>query len=209
MADLSQRVRDAVIVVCYERAADMEWETLSHRQRSEVYDKWVDDPEIGGPLLGFLSRERARVWLKDVPMKEYSRAVSGVGPYARFASMRLPGPASLATQTLGDGWAVEPGSLRTKPNRVGIVNAGVRRLMLWGPPRALPDLLWAAMVARIDAHADPVIVLTSTRAQSLSSTERLRHEALAGLAGIQVCHTTVTPTRTRPDTTARVDLPGR
>ena len=55
-----------------------------------MYDRWLDDPAIGGYLTRFLSRERARVWLKDVPMKEYSRARNGIGPLPIWSGAGFP-----------------------------------------------------------------------------------------------------------------------
>src|SRR6516164_1841683 len=51
-----------------------------------------DDQADRAPRARFLSRERARVWLKDVPMKEYSRARSGIGAFSDLVTVRLPSP---------------------------------------------------------------------------------------------------------------------
>lgn len=198
MSELPREMRDNVVTECYRRAALLDWEGLSQRERSRTYDEWLDDPAIGKPLMAFLSRERARVWLKDVPMKEYARAVAGVGPYARFASVRLPGPEVLAERALGEGWKPVKGTLRFKPNRIRVQRGNESRLMLWGTPRGFRDLLWAAMVDVVDESAQPVIVLASTRAQHVSESERARHKNLGNLAGIPVKHTTVTPATVNP-----------
>jgi hypothetical protein len=184
--------RDLVIAACYARAAELSWDSLSQQQRSMAYDAWLDDAKIGKLLTPFLSREKARVWLKDVPMKEYSRAVSGIGTYARFAPLQLPGPDLLAQQVFGSSWVADPHTLRTKPNRVVITDGSVDRLMLWGRPRALRDLMWAAMVALVDDAANPVVVLCSTRSVHLTDAERKRHIALGDLVGIVIVHTDVT-----------------
>lgn len=191
MSDLPPDVRDLVIAACYSRAVDLSWDALSQAERSSAYDSWLDDQEIGGRMIPLLTREKARVWLKDVPMKEYARATSGIGPYARFATRQLPGPEALAKQTFGKAWTTQANTLRTKPNRVVIKNGHASRLMLWGSRRALRDLLWAAMVAQVDNGAETVVVLCATRDEHITDTEKKRHIALCELAGVAVVHTEV------------------
>jgi hypothetical protein len=142
-------------------------------------------------MVPLLTREKARVWLKDVPMKEYARATAGIGPYARFATLQLPSPEALAQQAFGSSWTTRSGTLRTKPNRVVIESGDASRLMLWGGRRALRDLVWAAMVAQVDDAAATVVVLCATRAEHMTDAERKRHVALGELAGVEVVHTDV------------------
>ena len=200
MGDLPADVRDLVIAECYARAADLSWDSLSQLQRSSAYDAWLDDRKIGQRLLPFITREKARVWLKDVPMKEYGRAVAGIGPYARFAPYQMPSPESLVERLFGQKAVVRMATLRTKPNRIvfGDDDGDGERLMLWGAPKALRDLIWAAMVAQIDFGANPVIVLCCTRAEHLTDTDRKRHISLGEIAGIPVIHTDVKTRRVLP-----------
>lgn len=198
MGDLPANVRDLVIAECYARAADLSWDSLSQQQRSSAYDAWLDDRKIGQRLLPFISREKARVWLKDVPMKEYGRAVAGIGPYARFAPYQMPSPESLVERLFGQKAVARMASLRTKPNRIAFDNGDGERLMLWGAPKALRDLIWAAMVAQVDFGADPVIILCCTRAEHLTDTDRKRHVSLGEAAGIPVMHTDVKTRRVLP-----------
>ncbi len=191
MSDLPPETRDLVIAARYARATDLAWDALSQADRSAAYDAWIDDEEIGKRIVPLLTREKARVWLKDVPMKEYARATAGIGPYARFATLQLPGPEALARQVLGPSWATRLGTLRTKPNRIVIESAESVRLMLWGGRRGLRDLIWAAMVAQVDDAADAVVVLCATRAEHITDAERQRHVALGELAGVEVVHTDV------------------
>jgi hypothetical protein len=191
MSEIPTDVREAVIKECYQRAAKLDWEALSNRDRSRTYDTWLDDPTIGRRLTAFLSRERTRVWLKDGPMKEYSRAQAGVGPYSRFATVRVADPDTLAKQALGDQWCAHLDSVRVKPNRVRVTGpAGGTHLMIWGQPQTLRDLIWAGIVAIIDEITDPIIVVTCSRAQRLSATEKRRQVTLARQAGLELIHTT-------------------
>ena len=62
--------------------ADMErlgWEGLTLPQRTSQYAIWIADREIGQRLAEFMTPERARVWIKDGPVKEYPRALAGSG----------------------------------------------------------------------------------------------------------------------------------
>ena len=70
--------------------------------------------------------------------------------------------------------------------------------MLWGSPKALRDLIWAAMVAKVDSAANVVVVLCCTRAEHLTEADRKRHISLGELAGIPVIHTDVTKRRVLP-----------
>jgi hypothetical protein len=198
MGDLPADVRDLVIAECYARAADLSWDSLSQLQRSSAYDTWLDDLKIGQRLLSFLSREKARVWLKDVPMKEYGRAVAGIGPYARFAPYQMPSPESLVERLFGQEAVAQTASLRTKPNRIAFCDGEGERLMLWGAPKSLRDLVWAAMVAQVDSAANVVIVLCCTRAEHLTDADRKRHISLGEVAGIPVIHTDVKTHRVLP-----------
>ena len=97
MSELPDALRREVVAEAYRQAGELDWDGLTDKQRSATYDRWLDDPGIGHQLTRFLSGERARVWLKDVPMKEYARARTGSEyipiwlPYVSPARVRLPG----------------------------------------------------------------------------------------------------------------------
>lgn len=177
----------------------MDWDGLTDRQRSAVYDRWLDDPAIGSELTRFLSRERARVWLKDVPMKEYARARGGIGSFADLVTVRFPSPGQIARQVLGGRWDVLEGTIREKPNRCRVWDGQEERLMIWGPPKVLRDLVWAGITAKADGREPtPLVVVAAPHGESPAEGEMRRHVRIGEIAGLEVRHTTLRVTRVVP-----------
>jgi hypothetical protein len=199
MSDLEAAFRRMIIAEVYRQAGEMDWDGLTDKQRSVAYDRWLDDPAIGGELTRFLPRERARVWLKDVPMKEYARARSGIGSLADLVTVRLPGPSQIARQVLGGYWDAVDGTIREKPNRCVVSNGRDKRLMIWGPPKVLRDLVWAGIIAIADEREPaPLIVVAAPRGEALSQGEMKRHLRIGEIAGLEVRHTNLRVTRVAP-----------
>jgi hypothetical protein len=199
MSELEAALRRAIIAEIYRQAGEMDWDGLTDKQRSAAYDRWLDDAAVGGELTRFLSRERARVWLKDVPMKEYARARSGIGSFSDLVTVRYPGPGQIARQILGDQWYAVDGSVREKPNRCVISDGCDRRLMIWGPPKVLRDLVWAGITCIVDGREPaPLIVVASPRGQSPSQGDIKRHVRIGGVAGLEVRHTSFRAIRVLP-----------
>lgn len=196
MSELENALRRAIVAEVYRQAGDMDWDGLTDKQRSAVYDRWLDDPAIGRQLTRFLSRERARVWLKDVPMKEYARARSGIGVYSDLTAVRFPSPGQIARQVMGASWDTLNSTIREKPNRCEISDGINKRLMIWGPPKVLRDLVWAGIIAVADGREPtPLIVVAAPRGESLDQSEIKRHVRIGKIAGLEVRHTTLRITR--------------
>jgi hypothetical protein len=107
----------------YKQVADLDWMHITHRERTRAYQSWTEDSQIGGLLLPFLSTEQnVRVWLKNGPIKEYPRALYGVGKYASCVARPATPVQSLVSQALGPGWIVDSNSLTIKPLMVTIRN---------------------------------------------------------------------------------------
>ncbi len=189
MSDLPDSLRREVVAEVYRQAGVLDWDGLTDKRRSAVYDQWLDDPAIGGKLTRFLPRERARVWLKDVPMKEYARARNGIGPYSDLVTSRLPSPGQIARKVLGSGWDVIDGTISEKPNRCVISDGNEERLMMWGPPKTLRDIMWAGINALVDGKPTPILVVAMSHAQSLDEGEKRRNILLGRIAGLDVRHT--------------------
>lgn len=196
MSELPDALRRAIVAEVYRQAGELDWDGLTDKQRSSIYDRWLDHERIGRELTRFLTRERARVWLKDVPMKEYARARSGIGVYADLATVRLPSPGQIARQVLGRDWADVDGTIREKPNRCVITNGREQRLMIWGPPKTLRDLVWAGINSIADnRQPTPLLVVATPRGDVLSESEKQRHVRLGQIAGLEVTHTVLRVTR--------------
>lgn len=198
-SDLPDKLRREVIAELYRRADQLGWDGLSGPERSIWYTRWVEDPKIGGVLSRYMPLNRVRVWIKDVPMKEYTRARSGIGKYSDLVETRFPSPEEIAHQVFGREWRITNGTVREKPNRCEISNGQQRILMIWGPPAGLRDLVWAGMNAMIDSRPTPTIVITTLQGQKLTEGEKRRHIALGRQAGLEIWHTTVRLIRVTPE----------
>jgi hypothetical protein len=199
MSELPETLRKEVIIEVYRQAADLDWDGLTDRQRTTQYNRWLDDPKIGGELSRYLHRDKVRYWLKDVPMKEYARARSGIGPLADLVSMRLPGPEQIAQQVLGPGWHAIDGTTREKPNRCEVADGNERRLMMWGPPKTLRDMIWAGVNAVVDnVQHRPLLIVASFQGHELDPGEKRRHVQVGRVAGLDVRHATLRVIRVTP-----------
>ena len=64
----------------WQRAAAMDWESMTVIARARQYTLWVSDPEIGGVLAAYMDARRVHPYLKDTLMKPFARAnVSDAG----------------------------------------------------------------------------------------------------------------------------------
>jgi hypothetical protein len=190
MSRMPEDVRRKVIAELYRRADQLDWDGLRPAERSTWYTRWLDDADIGGVLDAYMTRDQARLWLKDTPMKHYTRARSGIGPYAGLVSSRLPDAPRLTRLVFGERWAVVPDSLRDKPNRCLISNGRRRLDMIWGPPRAFPSLIWAAINAVVDETDQPAILVVTRQGERLTDGQLARHRKMGELVRVEVHHVT-------------------
>lgn len=160
--DMPVEIEEAVVRLLYSRAAELGWPHLTDAERTTQYQYWIDDPEIGGKLLLFIKKpEAVRVWMKDGPMKEYARAVNGIGKYAKFVDTDKVELGALVTKALGPGWVEVPGTQRIKPLRVTVCrenDEGDEMRFCWGPARDLKHLVWRAIVDQAEGDAVPWVL---------------------------------------------------
>jgi hypothetical protein len=195
------QVRDGVIQRVYAECDRLEWETLSPQKKTAAYNRWVDDPQIGGELQRHMSRAQARVWLKDVPVHEYYRAINGVGGYVRFTARRVADPVLLVQNTLGRDWQLREGSIREKPLRCVARNArtGTERELIWGPLNNLSSLAWAAISVRAhDRQARPIIVIVRSSGQILAPDDERFARSVGDIIGADVSFVVQTARRNMP-----------
>lgn len=190
MGRMPEDKRLRVIAELYRRADQVDWDGLQPSERSTWYARWLDDSEIGGVLDAYMTRDQARLWIKDTPMKHYNRARSGIGPYKDLVSSRLPDAPRLTRLVFGDGWTVVPESIRDKPNRCVISNGQRRVDIIWGPPRAFQSLIWAAVNAVVDETDEPAILVVSRQGERLTDGQLERHRKMAELLHVDVHHVT-------------------
>lgn len=191
MSDIPDSIRRQIIGEVYRQADTLGWDSLSMVERTAQYNLWLDDDQVGVILTRFMPRERTRMWLKDVPMKHYNRARSGIGPYADLVRTPLPSAGQIAAQALGKGAVVIDGSVREKPNRCRVLLDSSEVLMFWDKVRNLQNLVWAGLNTLVDDGYSPILVVTLFQGEKLSDGERRRHQELCHRAGLEVRHVTV------------------
>jgi len=185
-----KEIRDAVCRELYRQANALDWDLLGDNQKTEQYSLWVDDPAVGGELADYLTAEGIRVWLKDGPMKEYMRALEGVGLYAEYAMKRFQEIGDTLRDALGPQWRTVSGTRREKPMHLDITDDAVRRYMCWGQPHTFRDLLWAAVGQAIQTTVRPLILVTLREGRSLDADERLFQDRVAEHCGIDLVRVT-------------------
>lgn len=189
--DLPNDLEEAVVRLLYQRAAELGWPHLSDAERTNQYQYWIDNPEIGGKLLLFIKKpEAVRVWMKDGPMKEYARAVNGIGKYAEFVDDDKIEIQALIVKALGPGWVEVPGTQRIKPLRVTVCredDEGEEKRFCWGPARDLKHLVWRAVVDQVEGDSVPwVLCVVRPFTHPATKSELTRHERLATRLGLDI-----------------------
>lgn len=59
MRELPDPLRREVLVEVYRQAADLDWDGMSPSQRSALYNRWIDDPHVGGQLSRYMDRNKS------------------------------------------------------------------------------------------------------------------------------------------------------
>lgn len=200
MASIPNQLRRDVIAELYRRFDDLKWEERTQYERSAIYRRVVDDPNVGGRLALHIPVDRIRVWIKDGPAKEYRRALEGVGPYAEFTQRRSAGADAVVEAVLGNDWTVVDGSHGEKPMRCSAELGDCRRLLVWGPETSLKDLFWH-VTGHLIEHGEsvsPIIVVTRRGSAPIDSTLWQRAARLGELVGCDVMQATL-PVLDKPD----------
>lgn len=195
MSELAAAVRDDVTRKLYASAGQLDWENLSSARKSAQYSHWMVDPEIGGKLTAFLSEDRARLWIKDGPMKEYARAQFGVGPFAHLVATPRCTPETVVRAAQGEDWEVVTGSVLIKPARCVAARSEDQALVLWGNAADFKHLIWAALESIADENDPAVTIAVVERAaRPTGKAERARLKSIADRCGFVVRHINPAPT---------------
>ena len=125
-------VQSAVADRLFADMARLGWNDLSYRERSAQYARWLDDPDIGGRLQAFMNLDRARVWIKDGPVKEWPRALAGIGRFAKLVGLEQHPAVKVVELALGDGWKTDLDSVQIKPLRVTAHRCDEELVVSWG-----------------------------------------------------------------------------
>ncbi|MGK8505268.1 hypothetical protein [Nocardia asiatica] len=168
---------------------------LTDAERTRLYQKWTGDRRIGGRLLPFLGTDdNIRVWIKNGPMKELTRAIFGVGKYKDLVQNPASSVDELVRKALGSGWSVNADSLAVKPLRVLIERDDAEEFeqwFTWGPVRDFKHLAWAAIKTQAEGDSRPwVICAVDSFGNRVESGKKATHERIAKRLGLVVAHVT-------------------
>jgi len=186
---LPEKSLAAVVTAIYQDADAGGWDTMSPTDRSDVYDRWVDDPRVGAILTRYMTPEQARSWIKDGPMKEYNRANRGMGRYAEYGRTGGTGPADIVRTTLGPGAVIVANTQRVKPFRcLAETDNGNRVHVVWGEAHNFRNLLWAALMGSVRDGLDAHVVVTEPPGHITPTNEITTQRALADRCGLRLHH---------------------
>jgi hypothetical protein len=189
MARIPKDIETKVVAKLYNEAAELGWAHMTPQQRSAQYTKWVQDNQVGGRLQEYLTPEAARVWIKDGPMKEWSRSVSGVGKYAALVEGSGDTQSKLVRKALGDGWSVLPDSLSIKPLRLVAFKDEDETVVTWAAASELKHMVWAALTASAEGDPRPwVLCIVGTFTKPTPSNEKQAHLRLAQRCALRLVH---------------------
>ena len=189
MARIPKDVETKVVAKLYADAANLGWAHLTPQQRSAQYTKWVQDGQVGGRLQEYLTAETARVWIKDGPMKEWSRSTSGVGKYAELVEGSQDAQAKLVRKALGEGWTVVPDSLSIKPLRLVATKDEQETVITWAAASELKHMVWAALTANAEGDVRPwVLCVVGTFTKPTPANEKQAHQRLARRCNLRLVH---------------------
>ncbi|ACU70334.1 conserved hypothetical protein [Catenulispora acidiphila DSM 44928] len=187
---LTAEVEEKIVRCLFLEADALRWAHLPLGKKTEMYEKWATDPEIGGKLKDFMTLEQVRVWIKDGVMKEYARALYGEGKYAPL----VPNPAAsldqLVNSALGSGWNALPGTRRIKPMRVRALKGEQTVTLTWADSAAnFKHLVWAALSAIADGdQTDWVLCVVDSFESPTPDDIKKHHKRIAERCRLRVVH---------------------
>lgn len=194
MTRVPRAVETRVVTQLYADATTLGWLNLTPRDHSAQYAEWVQDPEVGGQLRPYLSDDELRIWIKDGPMKELSRASNGVGRFADLVPGAAQIPAQLVAQVFGPDWEVRAGTVVGKPLRLTACHTtdDSEAVLAWGAPADLKHLTWAALKGAADGDTRPwVLCVIETFTRRTPANEKHAHQRLAERCQLTVKHVTL------------------
>ena len=72
--NLPDNVRDQLRERMWRIADEIDWLALGPTEKSQHYENWTKDPEVGGVLQRYMAVGQVRVYIKDSLLKGYPRA---------------------------------------------------------------------------------------------------------------------------------------
>jgi hypothetical protein len=169
-----------VVTILYDDAHAKSWSHLPPRDRSALYNSWVEDERVGGVLTRYMSPEAARAWIKDGPMKEYGRALRGTGRYARFGRSGGTTVEDILRASLGQDWTLVDGSVGIKPFHAQAESrSGHHAFLTWDEGRNFKNLVWAALRASVDLGIPGHVIVTQPQGATTTRETAEMHAKIA------------------------------
>ncbi|MBW8481901.1 hypothetical protein [Actinomadura parmotrematis] len=188
---ISKELQDKVAALLFEQAEKVHWPSLSLQQRTEMYNQWVQDPQIGGRLTEFMPVEQARVWIKDGPMKEFARARFGIGGFAKHVPNPSAAVTDLITSALGNDWEADMDTMAIKPLRLRVYSEeGEEAIFAWVDDyNHFKHLVWAALKEQADGASTPwILCVAATFEKPVPEDVKAFHLRVGRRCGLQVVH---------------------
>jgi hypothetical protein len=210
MAVIPDDVRAEVVAELARQFDSARWEEITAAEASEMYDRFVKSPSIGGRLATYMPADKIRVWIKDGPAKEYRRALEGVGPLSQYTSREYPGPDSVVRLALGDDWAPMADTLQEKPMRCFASDpAGQSMFVIWGPVSGLQGMIWNSCLIRAKDPVEPItVVVTKPSSAPLPAEDWSLVQSLADIVDAD-CKQVTYAVRRKPQVDIVWDGPGQ
>jgi hypothetical protein len=193
MPRIPPEIEMTVVAQLYSDASELDWTSLRPHQRSAQYDRWLETPEVGAKLRAYLSGSAARVWIKDGPMKEWTRALSGVGKYATLIGDSTTTQLKVVQKALGPNWGPLCDTLKVKPLRiVARQDDETEAVVTWAPANGLKHMIWAALTASAEGDTrDWMICVTESFTRPTPANEKQAHLRLAKRCDLRLVHLTI------------------
>jgi len=189
---IPEAVEREIVTILFAEAEQLKWEQLNARERSKQYQSWLSRSDVGDRVASFMTREAARVWIKDGPMKEYSRALNGLGKHADLISSQRAQAPDFVRFAMGADWEVAPNTQEIKPLRVTVRNRrdGRHLVFAWGPARDFKHLVWAALSGSRDP-AEWMLCVVAPLVDATPNNVVSKHQRIAQRCGLLVKHVTI------------------
>lgn len=179
---------ERVVRAIYSDAEAMDWEHQPLGERTRQYGRWVHDDRVGGVLTRYMTAEAARSWIKDGPIKEFSRARRGAGRYSEFGQSSGTTANDVVRRALGDGWSIVDDRVGVKPFHCEVVCGAERGFVTWGPTANFRHLVWAALRWAVDNEGRAAVVVTELAERPTPEDEMTWHKKVTERCGLEVAH---------------------
>lgn len=127
MKRMPENVRDNLRNIIWSRADELGWSALADGERSNQYEQWTRDTQIGGVLGHYMDPRKVRVYIKDSLLKPYERTRLSHTEQQILTSLEVPVDSEVAQRY------IKPHGIRFSDGRI----------VSWGNSRDWKSLVMA------------------------------------------------------------------